>query len=206
MLVQVPLKYREPPRRAAPWFGGMPMAKAAPQTAERSRDSDMEVAVLGHGALEGPYTELDGLDVERDPRFPVRVTVQFYQAISDANVGPANLEKLASQISRVYRSGDYVGSLVLPNPADLRRPTNWDGVSEAPAGVALAPLLRSLEAAIGSQWERALGEDPEGLHDFRVAVRRLRTWLRFLRGELLADAARYRSMACKSRVCEREAR
>ena len=132
MLVQVPLKYREPPRRAAPWFGGMPMAKAAPQTAERSRDSDMEVAVLGHGALEGPYTELDGLDVERDPRFPVRVTVQFYQAISDANVGPANLEKLASQISRVYRSGDYVGSLVAPNPADLRRPTNWDGVSEAP--------------------------------------------------------------------------
>ena len=89
--------------------------------------------MLGHGALEGPYTELDGLEVERDPRFPVRVTVQFYQAISDANVGPANLEKLASQISRVYRSGDYVGSLVLPNPADLRRPTNWDGVSEAPA-------------------------------------------------------------------------
>ena len=134
MLVQVPLRYREPPRRAtAPWFGGMPLAKAAPQAAERSRDSDMEVAVLGHGALEGPYTELDGLEVERDPRFPVRVTVQFYQAISDANVGPANLEKLASQISRVYRSGDYVGSLVVPNPADLRRPTNWDGVSEAPA-------------------------------------------------------------------------
>ena len=26
-----------------------------------------------------------------------------------------------------------VGSLGLPNPADLRRPTNWDGVSEAPA-------------------------------------------------------------------------
>ena len=138
MLVQVPLKYREPPRRAAaPWFGGMPMAKAVPLTAERSRDSDMEVAVLGHGALEGPYTELDGLEVERDPRFPVRVTVQFYQAISDANVGPANLERLASQISRVYRSGDYVGSLVVPNPADLGRPTNWHGVSAAPPAVSI---------------------------------------------------------------------
>ena len=88
-------------------------------------ERDMEVAVLGHGELEGPYTELGDLAIERDPRFPVRVTVQFYQAIREANIGAANMEKLARQISRVYEKGYYVGSLVAPDPVDLQRPTNW---------------------------------------------------------------------------------
>jgi hypothetical protein len=136
MLIQVPLKYREPPRRGYFGAGGCPNcdmapATAAPMKAKEERD-DMEVAVLGHGELQGPYTELDGLTIERDQRFPVRVTVQFYQATSTGRIGAANMAGLARQIGRVYDKGDYVGSLVVPNPTDLRRPTNWDGVSTAP--------------------------------------------------------------------------
>jgi len=136
MLVQVPLKHREPPRPSwMPFFGLGAVPPAAAVTDSLARERDMEVAVLGHGEIEGPYTELDGLTIERDPRFPVRVTVQFYQAISAANIGAANMEKLARQISHVYEKGDYVGSLVAPDPADLERPTNWDGVSARPANV-----------------------------------------------------------------------
>jgi hypothetical protein len=133
MLVQVPLKYRPRPRRSfAPMFDSAAPMAAAPKMEQSLRAApDMEVAVLGHGDLEGPFTELDGLAVERDPRFPIRVTVQFYQATSQADVGSANMQKLASQISRVYQAGDYVGSLVVPGPADLGRPTNWDGVSRS---------------------------------------------------------------------------
>ncbi len=134
MLVQVPLRYREPPRRAG-WFGG---GLAAPSSAAvesksalRERD-DVEVAVLGHGELQGPFTELDGLTIERDPRFPVRVTVQFYQATSSAQITSATMHRLAQQISRVYDKGDAIGSLVVPSPNDLRRTTNWDGVGPAP--------------------------------------------------------------------------
>ncbi len=138
LLVQVPLRFREPPRRKLA-YAPMPMASAAPaapMAAEKSRGSDLEVAVLGHGPLEGPYTELDGLEVERDPRFPVRVTVQFYQATASAEVGEPEMAHLAKLVSKVYEKGDFVGSLVVPGPGDPRRPTAWDGASPPPADVA----------------------------------------------------------------------
>jgi hypothetical protein len=133
LLVQVPLRQRERPRCAA---GAMaqesaPAAKSMAPSAPAA--ADMEVAVLGHGALEGPFTELDGLAVERDPRFPVRVTVQFYQAVSSPKVGEREVEHLARLVSKVYEKGDWVGSLVVPGPSDRRRPTSWDGVSPPPA-------------------------------------------------------------------------
>ncbi len=149
MLIQVPLKYRAP-RRAA-YNAPMKMAaqgsaelsdKAAPSAgppaeAQRStrRDErpDIDTAVLGHGPTEGPYTELDGLTIARDPRFPVRVTLQFYQATSNGVVGKVNMKAMAGQIRKVYGKGDYVGSLVVPSGVDRMRPTNWTGVSTAPA-------------------------------------------------------------------------
>jgi hypothetical protein len=129
MLIQVPLKQRPLPRRAyklsAPMGGAADGdAMASPEPAqERSRRSDVEVAVLGHGPQLGPYTELDGLTIERDPRFPVRVTVQFYQATSTGKISPADARGFAQQIKKVYKSADYVGSLVVdPN---RQRPTAW---------------------------------------------------------------------------------
>ncbi len=112
------------------------MVAAAPKAeASRARASDLEVAVLGHGDLQGPFTELAGLAVERDPRFPVRVTVQFYQATATGVVGEPELVRLAALVSKVYEKGDFVGSLVVPAPGDARRPTAWDGASPPPPDV-----------------------------------------------------------------------
>ena len=137
MLIQVPLKHRVSRHDGYAGYGttSMEMAQpAAPGKAkqggvadERGR-SDVDTAVLGHGKTEGPYTELDGLTVTRDPRFPVRVTLQFYQATSNGVVSHANVKAMAAQIKKVYGKGDYVGSLVVPSGADRKRPTNWDGV------------------------------------------------------------------------------
>jgi hypothetical protein len=149
MLIQVPLKHRAPWRTLAastaspPGFGGV--YKSAEPKREGSRDPDMEVAVLGHGEEEGPYTELDGLTIERDPRFPIRVTVQFYQATSHGQIDDANMTRLARQITTVYEKGDYVGSLVVPAPSDLRRPTNWDGIGPAPKEVSWSNFPGLLE-------------------------------------------------------------
>ena len=135
LLGQVPLRRREEPRRAL----ASPMAPlAAPPSAaaEKKARSDLEVAVLGHGELQGPFTELGGLEVERDPRFPVRVTVQFYQATATGTVGDAELAHLGALVSKVYEKGDFVGSLVVPGPGDPRRPTAWDGASPPPAEIA----------------------------------------------------------------------
>ena len=115
--------------------GGGGDAPAESKLASRGRSDrpDIDTAVLGHGPTEGPYTELDGLTIARDPRFPVRVTLQFYQATSNGVVGSANIKAMAQQIRKVYAKGDYVGSLVTPSGVDRLRPTNWDGVTTAPS-------------------------------------------------------------------------
>ncbi len=149
MIIQVPLKFRAPVelKMAAPMMdslayggGGGPAgapAPAPPAEPAPSRRSDVEAAVLGHGPELGPYTELDGLTIERDPRFPVRVTVQFYQATSNGVLAAADVKSLRAQIKNVYAKADYVGSLVVPTAADRQRPTNWDGVSPRPPGVTM---------------------------------------------------------------------
>jgi hypothetical protein len=138
LLVQVPLKHRAPRYEAMESMAAPPPAPkkslAAPSAA--ARRSDLEVAVLGHGPLEGPFGELAGLEVERDPRFPVRVTVQFYQATATGEIGDAEIGHLASLVAKVYEKGDFVGSLVVPATGDARRPTAWDGASGPPAEIA----------------------------------------------------------------------
>ncbi len=147
MIIQIPLKFRAPPRRAfAPskdsaGLGGLakPMASAPAESEKKAKGSratsDVEAAVLGHGPELGPFTELDGLTIERDSRFPVRVTVQFYQATSNGVLAAADVKNLRTQIKNVYSMADYVGSLVVPSSADRTRPTNWNGVGKRPPGV-----------------------------------------------------------------------
>jgi hypothetical protein len=111
LVVQVPLK-QKPVARYPSYGGAVPMPSAAAPMAEAARDSDVEAAVIGHGETEGPMKEIDNLAIERDPRFPVRVTVQFYKATSTGKVSEADVAAIRKQIDRVYDQGDWVGSLV----------------------------------------------------------------------------------------------
>jgi hypothetical protein len=141
MLIQVPLRIKALPQMAIGEGGGdaaeagAPMAEGAGMARRRDGGgADIDRAVLGHGPTEGPYTELDGLTISRDPRFPVRVTVQFYQATSNGVIDAESIAAMTAQIDRVYASADYVGSLVVPESA-RPRPTQWDGTSHAPQGM-----------------------------------------------------------------------
>ena len=132
MLVQVPLKQKNPMQ-----FGfaenDMMMAPSSSMDMEQSRrSSDVEAAVIGHGEVEGPFTEIDGLAIERDPDFPIRVTVQFYKATSNGVVSEDDMEEINQQIAKVYDEGDYVGSLVVDGLTG--RPTEYDGPHEEPVG------------------------------------------------------------------------
>jgi hypothetical protein len=109
----------------------MTMEESA-SSADRYRESDVEEAVIGHGEVEGPFTEVDGLAIERDPDYPIRVTVQFYKATSNGVVSPGDMADIAGQIRRVYDDADYVGSLVLDG--DTGRPTEYFGSKNEPPG------------------------------------------------------------------------
>lgn len=142
MMIQVPLKQKAQNRGMigalggaggygiADSFSGMTESSPSDDGAKNKESSDLDVAVLGHGPTMGPFTELADLTIERDERFPVRVTVQFYQATSNGVVSAADMTRMAKQIKKVYAQADYVGSLVVPEGEP--RPTMWDGVTTAP--------------------------------------------------------------------------
>jgi len=139
-LVQVPLKHAQVGRLGGAMpsgAGGMAPPSAAPMPAKKgaaaadmakeSAASDVEQAVLGHGPNVGPYNEGHRLRLERDPKFPVRITVQFYKATSNGVVSDIDLDSISRSIGSVYEHADFVGSLVLPE-GDPRRPTAWQKV------------------------------------------------------------------------------
>ncbi len=117
MLIQVPLKHKRRPQPKV-------MALAESAVVRRS-DSDVEEAVIGHGRVEGPFTEIDNLAIERDPKYPIRVTVQYYKATSNGVVNERDIAAVRAQIDRTYRDADYVGSLVVEG--ETGRPTEHDG-------------------------------------------------------------------------------
>lgn len=128
LLIQVPLKQKNPMMLDE---GIAYEAEAAGEAAPMD-GSDVEAAVIGHGAVEGPFTEIDNLQIERDERFPIRVTVQFYQATSNGIVSAADMKAISAQLKRVYEDADYVGSLVTDGPS--QRSTEYDGSKVEPQG------------------------------------------------------------------------
>lgn len=132
LLIQVPLKQKRPRPRPVPLeepSAAEGLGKAKPSKRERS---DVEEAVIGHGRVEGPFTEIDNLEIERDPKYPIRVTIQFYKATSNGVVTATDIAGISRQIERVYKEADYVGSLVVEG--ETRRPTEHDGPKTEPPG------------------------------------------------------------------------
>ncbi len=130
LLIQVPLKQKRPMRE---------MYDAVPATAagggfgaamSKSERSNVEAAVIGHGDVEGPFTEIDNLSIERDERFPIRVTVQFYKATSNGIVSDSDVRQIRDEIKSVYDLGDVVGSLV--TDGNTGRPTEYFGSKVQP--------------------------------------------------------------------------
>jgi hypothetical protein len=157
MLIQVPLKVR-PQQRHAKYekeaLDDMMSPPAEPQAGASRGRRDVEVAVLGHGPQLGPFSELDGLTIERDPRFPVRATVQFYQATSTGHISASSMRSFARQIRKVYKQADYVGSLVV-NP-DRQRPTVWTGATTPPRLVSFWDFPGLVERARVLGWKAFL--------------------------------------------------
>jgi hypothetical protein len=173
LLIQVPLKQKHPPTRGSLFLGaGVPGSVIR----RKYRKSDVEEAVIGHGKVEGPFTEIDGLDIERDARYPVRVTVQFYKATSNGVVSEEDMAEIAGQIGRVYQQADYVGSLVVEG--ETGRPTEHAGPKGEPpgwwddfwqrhfenTGQSKEEAINMLVRLLGPEWaQRSVGEVEDAL-------------------------------------------
>ena len=120
LVIQVPLKQKNPHRL---WNDLAPSVNmgVSKSSAPVYEESDIENAVISHGNVEGPFKELNNLQIERDDRFPIRVTVQFYKATSNGIVTDKDIAEIRKQIDQVYEQGDFVGSLV--TDGKTQRPT-----------------------------------------------------------------------------------
>jgi hypothetical protein len=116
MLIQVPLRQRSPMRDSPmPMASGGGFGGGAAQESAQKRSgnrSDTEDAVISYGQLEGRFTETDNLVIQRDERFPVRVTVQFYKATTTGNISENDAREIKNSIESVYKQAENVGSLV----------------------------------------------------------------------------------------------
>jgi hypothetical protein len=175
MLIQVPLVQPERRRHAVP--SGMMLCMSAAPPAARCKsfeESDVDEAVIGHGEVEGPFTEIDHLAIKRDARFPIRVTVQFYKATSNGVMSSADMSAIATQIESVYKDAKAVGSLV--TEPDRGRSTEWDdggagkkqpadwwssfwATQEAATGKTREQLVRDLEILLGRRPSQSELED-----------------------------------------------
>ena len=168
LLIQVPLKQRYPARfksEAPAAQGGFGGGGAAYDMAKAKR-SDVEVAVIGHGDMEGPFTEIDNLQIERDDRFPVRVTVQFYKATSNGVVTAEDVSAIKHDIDRVYSYGSSVGSLV--TGGETGRITEYEGMKIQPAGW-WSDFWRRHQANTGDSPDAAIRKLRKLLgHDYQV--------------------------------------
>lgn len=165
MLIQVPLVQPQLARRSAPMMCAAMPAPAAGRAKACAEDAaGIDDAVIGHGDVEGPFTEIDGLAIKRDARFPIRVTIQFYKATDTGAVSSAEMKAFADQISSVYADAKAVGSLVCD--PDTGRSTEWDDggagkqepadwwqrfweTQEAATGKTREQLMRDLERVLG---------------------------------------------------------
>lgn len=55
----------------------------------------MENAVIKVGQTEGEFIELNNIDIERDTRFPIRITLQFYKASGDGKINKEIMKEIA---------------------------------------------------------------------------------------------------------------
>lgn len=167
LLIQIPLKHAENRRFAAPCCAPAGLAMDAACCESKGRSSDVESAVIGHGKVEGPYTEIAGLAIERDERFPIRVTVQLYKATSNGVVSESDVDGIAKQIESVYASSENVGSLV--TQGQTGRPTEtvpaldvawWTTYWSSPARTSgRADAIARLAKTFGADWRPASEEE-----------------------------------------------
>eukprot|EP01112_Ceratiomyxa_fruticulosa_P014188 TRINITY_DN4044_c0_g1_i5.p1 TRINITY_DN4044_c0_g1~~TRINITY_DN4044_c0_g1_i5.p1 ORF type:complete len:512 (-),score=104.96 TRINITY_DN4044_c0_g1_i5:151-1563(-) len=142
MIIQVPLKVRQQ------FFYGYstslvyddfcegyapasaPLSSAFSSFATRREKSNVEDAIIKVGETEGKFSEIDGMEIERDENFPVRVTLQYYKTTDNGVVDEDVIKTIADQLKDSRKNADAIGSLVVAGQTG--RPTEALSLSVVP--------------------------------------------------------------------------
>ena len=117
-IVQIPLKVKERPMRMYAKSMGYGLECCAMSCSAMGID-DAQIKI---GEEEGEFRGLGGVTIERDERFPIRVTTQLYKISDTAEIGRKQMEHIAAEIKAEEAIGEDGSSLVIE---DTDRPTEW---------------------------------------------------------------------------------
>jgi len=134
------------------------------------------------GAGQEPV-RLRRVEVEIDPSWMAWLEPVVTDLVASCGLRPATLSK--------FETGLLALGMAIPGAPDLG-PTDA-GPTSTLGELAYVSLRRHLGALIAHEPGTRLGEDPEELHDMRVATRRLRATIDFFQSVLPARAAALRS-------------
>jgi len=132
LIIQVPLEHPEPERnygnrggKGSPGGrggGGRGRGSARGASFKKNKRSvDVEDAIIQVGESEGVYKEIGNLDIKRDHRYPIRVTLQYYKATSNGAVNAEIMGQIYDQLCQSRSYGSNIGSLVVGG--NTNRPT-----------------------------------------------------------------------------------
>jgi hypothetical protein len=116
MVIQVPLRAVDKPR-----------PKLQIQLKGGSRNQ-IEKAQISIGKESGEFPDFGGRELERDPRFPLRITLQYYYASDKTEIEESEMKEISQQIKTPRKHGENIGSLVV---SDTQRPTEFAKVQTA---------------------------------------------------------------------------
>jgi len=92
----------------------------------------MDMGILSLGTDKGEFVGTKGLKLERDERFPIRCTLQYYRLTDDNKIDEATIKDIKNQNDRVEAKAIASGSLVFSEDktrkteADLDKPKPSD--------------------------------------------------------------------------------
>merc|ERR1719242_466798 len=111
--------------------------------------------------LRGLLDSVKDYKLERDERYPVRVTLQYYKATDNGAVNKEIMDDIVKQLEASQKQADFMGSLV--TEYDPNRPTEWvkkeqeevkEDPSVEPGNEDPYKLIRSaLAKHCGSDWK-----------------------------------------------------
>lgn len=84
----------------------------------------MDHAMLSRGDDKGAYPGTRGLALERDPDYPIRLTLQYYYVTDTADIREPQMRSIAEQLERSYTFGAGKGSLVFDTTQRPTEPTH----------------------------------------------------------------------------------
>ena len=89
---------------------------------KKEKKANVEDAIIKIGSSEGKFVELERKkNVERDTRWPIRITLQYYKCTDDGNIDEEVVKQISDQLAEAKKKAVYVGSsVVAPDP---NRPT-----------------------------------------------------------------------------------